>query len=109
MRKTTSYEIKTKFGSIYVERLVGNREEEDRIKIFDSDNNYIDYVPIETLIRCATEKGITIEEEYATMLNSLREAESIYDLMKLITEGLVAIYTNDYVNHIGNYYVTIKE
>ena len=33
-------------GNFYIEELE-NREEKDRVKLYDSDENYLDYLPIE--------------------------------------------------------------
>ena len=134
MNRITLYQIKTRFGFIYVEPLVGTREEEDRVKIFDSDTNYIDYIPIETLLMSAAEQSITVEEEYTTRLKAFREAETIRDLMDLISQNWISIvdnpfdledkldikYTdekralheilnNDCVNKIGQHYILMEE
>lgn len=134
MKNITLYQIKTQFGFIYVEPLVGTREEEDRVKIFDSNTNYIDYIPIDTLLSSAAEQKITVEEEYVKRLKAFREAGAIEDLMDLISQNWVTIkdnpfeleelldikYTdekrvlheilnNDYVNKIGQHYILMEE
>ena len=134
MKRITLYQIKTQFGFIYIEPLVGTREEEDRVKIFDSDTNYIDYIPVETLLMSAAEQNITVEEEYSTRLKAFREAETIKDLMDLISQNWISIvdnpfeledkldikYTdekralheilnNDYVNKVGQHYILMEE
>lgn len=134
MKNITLHQIKTNLGFIYVEPLVGTREEEDRVKIFDSDTNYIDYIPVETLLMSAAEQSITVEEEYAIRLKAFREAETIKDLMDLISQNWISIvdnpfeledkldikYTdekralheilnNDCVNKVGQYYILMEE
>lgn len=134
MKNITLYQIKTNFGFIYVEPLVGIREEEDRVKIFDSDTNYIDYIPVETLLVSAAEQSITVEEEYSKRLKAFREAETIKDLMDLISQDWITIVDNpfdledrldikyvdekralheildnDYVNKIGQHYILMEE
>lgn len=134
MKRITLYQIKTNFGFIYVEPLVGTREEEDRVKIFDSDTNYIDYIPVETLLTSAAEQSITVEEEYSIRLRAFREAEAIEDLMNLISQNWISIVTNpfdleerldikyidekralheilnnDYVNKVGQHYILMEE
>ena len=134
MKNITLHQIKTQFGFIYIEPLVGTREEEDRVKIFDSDTNYIDYIPVETLLTSAAEQNITVEEEYSKRLKAFREAETIRDLMDLISQNWITIvdnpfdledkldikYTdekralheilnNDYVNKVGQYYILMEE
>lgn len=134
MKNITLYQIKTNFGFIYVEPLVGTREEEDRVKIFDSDTNYIDYISVETLLTFAAEQNITVEEEYSIRLKAFYEAEAINDLMDLISQNWISIvdnpfeledkldikYTdekralheilnNDCVNKIGQHYILMEE
>ena len=134
MKNITLHQIQTNLGFIYVEPLVGTREEEDRVKIFDSDTNYIDYIPVETLLMSAAEQSITVEEEYAIRLKAFREAETIKDLMDLISQNWISIvdnpfeledkldikYTdekralheilnNDCVNKVGQYYILMEE
>lgn len=134
MKNITLHQIKTKFGFIYVEPLVGTREEEDRVKIFDSDTNYIDYIPVDTLLASAAEQSITVEEEYVKRLKAFREAESISDLMDLISQNWISIVenpfdleekldikyvdekralheilNNDYVNKVGQHYILMEE
>ena len=134
MKNITLYQIKTNFGFIYVEPLVGTREEEGRVKIFDSDTNYIDYISVETLLTFAAEQNITVEEEYSIRLKAFYEAEAINDLMDLISQNWISIvdnpfeledkldikYTdekralheilnNDCVNKIGQHYILMEE
>ena len=134
MKNITLHQIKTKFGFIYIEPLVGTREEEDRVKIFDSDTNYIDYIPVETLLSSAAEQKITVEEEYVKRLKAFREAGAIEDLMNLISQNWISIVTNpfdleerldikyvdekralheilnnDYVNKVGQHYILMEE
>ena len=134
MKNITLYQIKTNFGFIYIEPLVGIREEEDRVKIFDSDTNYIDYIPVETLLTSAAEQNITVEEEYSKRLKAFREAGTIKDLMDLISQNWISIVenpfdleerldikyvdekralheilNNDYVNQIGQHYILMEE
>jgi hypothetical protein len=134
MERITLYQIKTQFGFIYVEPLVGTREEEDRVKIFDSDTNYIDYIPVDTLLSSAAEQSITVEEEYSIRLKAFREAATIKDLMDLISQNWISIVdnpfdleekldikyvdekralheilNNDCVNKVGQYYILMEE
>lgn len=68
--------IQTKYGAIYIESLNGNRDEQDRIKIFDSDRKYIDYFSIEMLEDCAREMETTLEEEYAVRVRNFRQTDA---------------------------------
>ena len=128
-------EIKTKFGSIYIEELCSKRKEEDRIKIFDSNKNYMDYFDVEHLQNCANEMGHSLKYEYNTRIRNFIKAETIKDLtllvysyedFKIVTnwkEGAKLLeidlsdnvkaekefFDNEYVNQIGDYYVILSD
>ena len=55
MRKINNVNL----GDFYIEEL-NNREERDRVKLFDSDFKYLDYLPLE---RC-DDTDPTFEEQY---------------------------------------------
>lgn len=112
------YEIQTKCGVIYIESLFNNREEYDRIKIYDSDRKYIDYLPLETLQNCANERGLTLEEEYAGRIEDLRNTYDNQTLFCYISEAIInwsknkkdfESNNNDYINRIGEYWVLVRE
>jgi hypothetical protein len=132
----TLKEIKTKWGSIYIEELFSKREEEERIKIYDSNKKYMDYFDVEHLQNCANEMGHSLRWEYHTRINNFTEADYIEDLTQLIyTDLLHASYItknwlegaaylkinnisicnltefkeNEYVNQIGDYYVILSD
>lgn len=106
--------VQTKFGAISVETLMYSRSEEDRIKIYDSDDRYLDYIPLQTLIDSACEMETTVEEEYAARLKAFRETDDIGTLVQLLTMDYISVTDipmeeNDYVNRIGNHYILMKE
>ena len=106
--------VQTKFGMISIETLMHPREVEERIKIYDSDDRYLDYIPLQTLIDSACEMETTIEEEYATRLKAFREEDSIENLVQLLTTDCIGVTDipqeeNDYVNRIGKYYILMRE
>lgn len=108
--------VQTKFGAISIETLIYPRSEEERIKIYDSDDCYLDYIPLQTLIDSACAMETTIEEEYATRLKSIRKANSIEELVQLLTTDCESITKNkstivcgDYINRIGEYYLIMEE
>ena len=127
-------EIKTKWGSIYIEELFSKREEEERIKIYDSNKKYMDYFDVEHLQNCADEMKHSLRWEYCTRIQNLIETEYIEDLAQLIYSDLHASFTtknwkkgaeflkinishctltefkeNEYVNQIGDYYVILSD
>lgn len=56
--------IETKLGAIYIEELNSEREDVDRIKMFDSGKRYLDYISTEFIMdRSDVFFGDTIEEE----------------------------------------------
>lgn len=76
-------EIKTKFGVIYIEDLEYDhhcpamREEEDRIKIFDSDERYMDYWDMDMLYGEVEVTGKTLEEVYQEIIHRYEEADNL--------------------------------
>jgi hypothetical protein len=75
--------IDTKFGVIYIEDLEYDRhcpamrEEEDRIKIFDSLGRYLDYWTMEYLEDHAGMAGISIEQVYQDIIVYYKNADSL--------------------------------
>lgn len=76
-------EIKTKFGVIYIEDLEYDRhcpamrEEEDRIKIFDSDERYMDYWSMDSLHDEVEMTGKTLEEVYQDIIHRYEKADNL--------------------------------
>ena len=119
--------VKTKFGEISVETLMFPRSEEDKIKIYDTDDRYLDCFTIQELLNSACEMETTLEEEYATRLKAFREEDNFEDLMHLLTTKCIMITkddeaiikehhtqcwtnekTHDYVNRIGTHYIVMQ-
>lgn len=63
-------------GNFYIEEF-DNREEQDRVKIFDSDFKYLDYLPLE---RC-DDTDPTFEEQYNGYIEMLESFKTVPDLM----------------------------
>lgn len=107
--------VDTKFGTIYIESLNANREEPERIKIYDSDVKYIDYFSVEHLQSCADAQGITLEEEYAIRIQNFRTELDIGNLLFCISTSIVSWrshkpeYTDEFVNHIGDFWTEMIE
>ena len=119
--------IEKKFGTIYIEEF-NNREEVERVKLYDSDINYIDYLPLEDGL------DETKEEQYAGYLSMLDPFETIEDLMDWLvcqyefigTKDEIVKYLheelnwelpseeynpldNEWINRVGNHYLLISE
>ena len=60
-------------GKFYIENF-DEREEEDRVKIYDSDENYLDYLPLE-------EDDTPIEEQYNNYIEMLEQFKTIEEMM----------------------------
>ena len=70
MRKINNKNINGKF---YIENF-DEREEKDRVKIYDSDENYLDYLPLE-------EDDTPIEEQYNNYVEMLEQFKTIEEMM----------------------------
>lgn len=116
-------------GDFYIEELE-NREEQDRVKLYDSDGKYLDYLPIERY----DETDPTEEEQYNGYIDVLKNFKNIPDLMNWLVCDYDFIgnkdQTNEYirkelnlgsssedhnppanewVNRIGDTYIVISE
>ena len=72
MRKINNVNL----GDFYIEEL-NNREAQDRVKLFDSDFKYLDYLPLE---RC-DDTDPTFEEQYDEYVKVLEEFKTVPELM----------------------------
>ena len=114
-------------GNFYIEELE-NREEQDRIKLFDSDENYLDYLPLERY----DDTDPTLEEQYNGYIEMLESFETVPDLMDWLvcdfgffgnkSEAIKYVLTewnlpdeecdpldSEWVNRIGDVYIVVSE
>lgn len=105
-------------GTFYIEELE-NREEQDRVKLFDSDENYLDYLPLERY----DDTDPTFEEQYNGYIEMLESFKTVLDLLEwLVTNygfiGSLAELENsewadvigtEYMNRIGDVYIAISD
>lgn len=116
-------------GNFYIEKLE-NREEQDRVKLYDSDENYLDYLPLERY----DDTDPTEEEQYQGYIEMLESFKTIPDLMEWLVSSWEFIgdkdqtikylheelnwdlpsedydpLDNEWVNRIGDIYVVISE
>lgn len=73
MRKINNKNINGKF---YIENF-DEREEKDRVKIYDSDENYLDYLPLDQIDVDDT----PIEEQYNNYIEMLESFKTIEEMM----------------------------
>lgn len=105
-------------GDFYIEELE-NREEKDRVKLFDSDENYLDYLPLERY----GDTDSTFEEQYQGYIEMLESFKTVPELLDwLVTNcgfiGSLAELENsdwadvigtEYMNRIGDVYIAIGD
>lgn len=126
-------EVKTPVGTIYIENFFF-REEEDRVKLYDSDKKYLDYFTTESIFETAKVKNcssIILIEEYIKNMEKCSTVDELLDYISLswdeysvewenIADSLVErtehqinsvgeLLENEWVNKIGDYYILITE
>lgn len=121
MRKINNKNIN---GNFFIENF-DEREEQDRVKIYDSDENYLDYLPIK-------EDETPIEEQYNNYIEMLEQFTTVEELMDWLvcdcdfigskSEAIKYVLTewnlpddecdpldSEWVNRIGDVYIIISE
>ena len=116
-------------GTFYIEELE-NREEQDRVKLYDSDENYLDYLPLERY----DDTDPTEEEQYQGYIEMLESFKTVPDLMEWLVSSWEFIgdkdqtikylhealnwdlpsenynpLDNEWVNRIGDTYIIVSE
>ena len=124
MRKINNKNIN---GNFFIENF-DKREEQDRIKIYDSDKNYLDYLPLDQIDVDDT----PIEEQYNNYIEMLEGFKTIEELLDWLvcdcefigkkSEAIKYVLTewnlpdeetdpldNEWVNRIGDTYIIVSE
>ena len=126
MRKINNKNINGKF---YIENF-DEREEKDRVKIYDSDENYLDYLPLDQIDVDDT----PIEEQYNNYIEMLESFKTIEEMMDWLVCDCEFIgnkdrtieylhkelnwdlpsenynpLDNEWVNRIGDTYIVVSE
>lgn len=114
-------------GKFYIENF-DEREEQDRIKIYDSDENYLDYLPLDQI----DVNDTPIEEQYNNYIEMLESFKTIEEMMDWLvcdcefigkkSEAIKYVLTewnlpdeetdpldNEWVNRIGDTYIIVSE
>ena len=122
MRKINNVNL----GDFYIEEL-DNREAQDRVKLFDSDFKYLDYLPLE---RC-DDTDPTFEEQYDEYIKVLEEFKTVPELMDWLvcdcdfignkSEAIKYVLTewnlpddesnpldSEWINRIGDVYIIVS-
>ena len=126
--------VKTKFGTFFIEDLNSVREEFDRIKIFDSNKKYMDYISVAHLNADRDCTGRRLEEEYQLRINDFINCDTIESLIEKISFDYEMVTSewkeaadylginyypnkqlvlnelkgNEYVNKIGDYFIVLS-
>ena len=113
-------------GFIYIEEF-GEQEEEDRIKIYDSDKKYLDYFPLDLFQDVANREEVSAKEVLDEWGEEMSGCLSVEDLLDYLNTDWEAIFPNEsaamhildidapeldnseWINHIGKYYIKIYE
>ena len=116
-------------GNFYIEELE-NREEQDRVKLYDSDEKYLEYLPIGRY----DDTDPTEEEQYQGYIEMLESFKTVPDLIEWLVSSWEFIgdkdqtikylheelnwdlpsedynpLDNEWVNRIGDIYVVVSE
>lgn len=117
----------TILGILYIESL-DDREEVDKVKVYDSDENYLDYLPIEVQ---EDETEQEIYDGYLSMLESFTSVDGLMDWLVCEYEFIGSKedtieylheelnwdlpsdnynpLDNEWVNRIGDTYIVVSE
>lgn len=124
MRKINNKNIN---GNFFIENF-DEREEQDRVKIYDSDKNYLDYLPLDQI----DVNDTPIEEQYNNYIEVLESFKTIEEMMDWLvcdcefigkkSEAIKYVLTewnlpdeetdpldNEWVNRIGDTYIIVSE
>ena len=124
MRKINNKNIN---GNFFIENF-DEREEQDRIKIYDSNKNYLDYLPLDQI----DVNDAPIEEQYNNYIEMLESFKTIEEMMDWLvcdcefigkkSEAIKYVLTewnlpdeetdpldNEWVNRIGDTYIIVSE
>lgn len=116
-------------GNFFIENF-DEREEQDRVKIYDSDENYLDYLPLDQI----DVNDTPIEEQYNNYIEMLESFKTIEEMMVWLVCDYEFIgnknqtieylhkelnwdlpnenynpLDNEWVNRIGDIYIVVSE
>ena len=126
MRKINNKNIN---GNFFIENF-DEREEQDRVKIYDSDENYLDYLPLDQI----DVNDTPIEEQYNNYIEMLENFKTIEEMLDWLVCDCEFIgnkdqtieylheelnwdlpskdynpLDNEWVNRIGDIYIVVSE
>ena len=109
-------EVKTKLGILFIEEPNDDREE-GRIKIYDSDNRYLDYVSDENLDYDAFIAELQMKDGMIEILNFIGVSWNIFSANWKVAAAYSRTYgdspesllSNEWVNRVGDTYIVVNE
>ena len=126
-------EVNTPVGTIYIEDFLF-REEDDRIKIYDSDKKYLDYISLETIEEEANKNHCFCIKVIEGYMKNMKKCSTLAELLDCIVyiwdeysvdweviadrlgditghriNSVGELLKNEWVNRIGDYYILLFE
>lgn len=119
--------IKTNFGDIYIEEFGDRNREKGRIKLFDSECRYLNYLSEDVMKIIADEENMSLMEYYEKVTMEIGQCEKIEDFLDYSgCQWVIAVNNtdvfrevseiddenlldNEWVNKIGDWYIKIAE
>ena len=119
--------IKTNFGDIYIEEFGDRSREKGRIKLFDSERRYLNYLSEDVMKIVADEENMSLMEYYEKVTMEIGQCEKIEDFLDYSgCQWVIAVNNtdvfrevseiddenlldNEWVNKIGDWYIKIAE
>lgn len=122
--------IITKFGDIFISDLEEAKIDE-KIKIYDSDENYFDYIEYSSLVFYAESLRVSEEDAYSELISNILSIEDIEELAEFINENVGIITSdikeiakafncsieevenihlrNEFINRIGDFWIEVED
>ena len=118
------FKIKTKFGDMYIQ---SETSDDNKVRIYDSRQKYMDYIEGETVMDAAKEEGVSVTEMILRFAYKLSCADDVARLVDMVCDyerittdwreaaNIVGEYSkkglfeNEWINKIGRYFVVIPE
>lgn len=127
--------INTRFGTLFIENVERCAERDGKVRLFDSEDRYLNYIETEALLNEALVKQITVEAALKDYIKEIELCETLDALLDMVIEDEYEFYSdnweeaaryldptctdqylvkenlldNEWVNKIGDYYIVIAE
>lgn len=119
--------ITTKFGDVYIEEFGDHNREKGRIKLFDSECRYLNYLSEDMMKIISDEENMSLMEHYEKVIKEIGQCEKIEDFLDysgcqwIIAVNNIDVFRemsgiddknlldNEWVNKIGEWWIKIAE